>query len=141
MRRPALGQLLQQLHIAANESFFLGPTPPLEFSLGFNRVRDTIKPLRKDQFDRPSGLGISRERAGIVLRNSDIENRTRRTDIKAAVATFDDVEISSVRHLGLPYPSQGTLVVGRRFLRPIPAHEHHGVSSFETPRQERRSSG
>src|SRR6185437_13682421 len=102
MGQPAAGKSLQQGEITANEGLLLGPAPSLELSFGFNGIRSAIKPLRKHQFDRASRLGVTRKCSRVVLMNSRLEARTGGTDVEAAVATFDNVEISSIRHMARP---------------------------------------
>ncbi len=102
MGRPAAGKSLQQGEITANEGLLLGPAPSLELSFGFNGIRSAIKPVRKHQFDRASRLGVTRKCSRVVLVNSRLEARTGGTDVKATVAAFDDVEISSIRHMARP---------------------------------------
>jgi hypothetical protein len=97
--RLALGELLEGCDIVANESFLLGPAPSLEPSFTLDGIRDAIKPLRKDQFDRQAGSRVSRKRSSIVLGNSCLKRRTRRAYIQAAIAASNDVEIRSFRHV------------------------------------------
>src|ERR1700721_1917969 len=79
--RLALGELLEGCDIVANESFLLGPAPSLEPSFTLDGIRDAIKPLRKDQFDRQAGSRVSWKRSSIVLGNSCLKRRTRRAYI------------------------------------------------------------
>jgi hypothetical protein len=102
MMRSALGQFMQLSKIAAHKSFFFGSAPFLEFALALDRVGDAVEPLRVDQRHRPVRLRVAVERAGVVLRDSDLKLGARRSDVVAAVCASEIVELRAFCHRARP---------------------------------------
>jgi hypothetical protein len=102
MWRLAFGELLQGCHVTVNECFLLGATPSLEPSFTLDGIRDAIEPFRKHQFDWTAGRRVSGKRSVVVLGNSCLKRRPRRADIQGAIATPNNVEVSSFRHSRQP---------------------------------------
>src|SRR6266478_3921425 len=98
MGRLALRQLLQRFEVAADEGLLLGTTPFLHLALLFNRIRDSIEPLREDQLHGSARCGVASECSGIVLGYSALERPARGPDVVAPVRTFEDVKPRSVSH-------------------------------------------
>src|SRR5258705_2451166 len=98
MGRLALRQLLQRFEVAADEGLLLGATPFLHLALVFNRIRDSIEPLREDQLHGSTRCSVALECSGIVLGYSALERPARGPDVAAPVRTSEDVEPRSVGH-------------------------------------------
>jgi len=91
-------QLAQRGEIAAHESFFLCTAPSLELSLVFDRIRNSLEPLREHEFNRSARLCVASERACIVLGYPDLQRRSGDSDVVASVGTSQNVEPRSVQH-------------------------------------------
>src|ERR1700694_938391 len=94
----SLCQLLHRCGSSAYERLFLGATPFLQLALGFNRIRNSIEPLRENQLHGSAICSIALECSGIVLGYSAFERVAGGPDVVASVRTSEDIEPRSVRH-------------------------------------------
>jgi hypothetical protein len=99
MGRLARRKLSQSRKIAAHECFLLCSAPFLELSLVFDRISDTVEPLREYRRHRPAGGGIATKRPGVVLSNSDLQCCSSYPNIKASIGTPENVEKRALHHL------------------------------------------
>jgi hypothetical protein len=67
MGSSALGKLVQRGHVASDEGLLLCSAPFLDLALVFDRIRDSIEPLREHQFYWPARLRVSPEYSVVVL--------------------------------------------------------------------------
>ena len=84
--------------VAADERFLLGAAPFLQLALVFNRIRNSIEPLRENQLHGPASYSVALECPGIVLGYSALERRPSDPDVVTSVGTSEDVDPSSVCH-------------------------------------------
>src|SRR5258705_6112212 len=98
MGRIALCQLVERSEVAANERLLLGATPFLHLALVFNRIRNSVEPLREDQLHGSARCSVVLECSSIVLGYSALERPAGGPDVVAPVRTSEDVEPRSVSH-------------------------------------------
>jgi hypothetical protein len=70
---------------------FFCPAPFLDLALIFDRIRDSIEPLREHQLYRPARLRISPECSVVVLSDPDFKRRASCSDVITAVGTSEDI--------------------------------------------------
>jgi hypothetical protein len=98
MRGSATGKLPQCLEITPREGFFLDPAPLLQLPFVFDGIGNVVEPLREYQRYRPSSCSIAAKRSSVMLCNSQLKRRARRSDVEASIGASKNVEKGAFDH-------------------------------------------
>ena len=97
-RCSAPAQLGQQPEIACNQGFLLLPAPSLHLPLGCNCILRVREFLRPKQFNRTPLKSVAAISSGIMLCDAEIEAASRQTNIVAAIAAEQNIDLED--HVG-----------------------------------------